>query len=402
MQRLRAFSIPLVACLVIAGCNKYQHKKPDPTKGVVTGVVLCADTGKPARFATVALTAVPKEGEKNDQGDPLPAVEITVTDLEGRFRMEAVDPGRYYAFATLDGYLDPALGLDPDKLQSLATDRERHLYSIKQWKDNLVQVTVSVHRAAEISIPIQRAAEISGTVTFDDGSPAIGMHFELFRKTAAGDWAGVGLPLMDTWTIQATSNSHGHYTVTNLPAGEYKVCTLMPTDTEQAASRVCLGNVYRRKNAKSVKVAAGETAASADIEIPLSGLHKVSGTVTALADGHSILHGTVRLLYADDREPARETSLDENGDFEFDYIPDGNYILAISDAKDEEKKDEGAGKSDQQAQTTQYVPVHIYAGKEMPLHVLNDLGGLNFSLPLATPAGGPAPDTPQASQPAQQ
>jgi hypothetical protein len=316
--------------------------------------------------------------------------------------MEAVEPGRYYAFATLDGYLDPALGVDPDKLQSLGSDRERHLSAIQQWKDNLVTVTVSVHRAAEVSISIQRAAEISGTVTFDDGSPAIGMRFELQRKTATGDWAGVGLPLMDTWTIQATSNSHGHYAVTNLPAGEYRVCTLMPTDTEQAASRVCLGNVYRRKEAKSVKLAAGETAAGTDIEIPLSGLHKVSGTVQALVDGHSINHGTVRLLYADDREPARETSLDENGDFEFDYVPEGKYILAVSGAQDEEKKETEQGKGDQPSQTQQTVPVRNYAGREIGINVLGDLGNQNFSLPLAPPVAGAALDTPQPAQPTPQ
>ena len=388
MQRLSWMSIWFAACLLMAGCNRYAHKKPDPTKGVVSGVVLCADTGKPARFATVVLTAAPKAGEKNDQGDPLPAAEITVTDLEGRFRMEAVEPGRYYAFATLDGYLDPALGLDPDKLQSFATDRERHLYSIAQWKDNLVEATVSVHRAAEVSISIQRAAEISGAVTFDDGSPAIGMRFEVFRKTAAGEWASVGVPLEDSFSLRATSDSHGHYLVTNLPAGEYKVCTLMPTDAEQAASRVCLGNVYRKKDAKTVKVVAGENATGTDIEIPLSGLHKISGSVAALTDAHPIAHGTVRLLYADDREAARQADLDEDGDFEFDYVPDGKYILAVSGAHDEEIRDGGPSNGGGQPQAQQTVTTHIYADKELPISVLNDLGSLNLSLTVAVPVGG--------------
>ena len=119
----RWLSILSASCLLLAGCNKFQHKAPDPTKGVVTGIVLCADTGKPARFATVTLTAAPKAGEKSDEGDPLPAAEITATDLDGRFRIEAVRPGRYYAFATLEGYLDPALALDPAKLKSLS---DRH------------------------------------------------------------------------------------------------------------------------------------------------------------------------------------------------------------------------------------------------------------------------------------
>jgi len=186
VPRVGWFLIALAACALLPGCNKYQRKKPDATKGVVAGIVYCADTGKPARFATVLLTAAPKEGEKSDQGDPLPAAETTVTDLEGRFRMEAVQPGRYYAFATQDGYLDPALALDPEKLKGLPSDRDRHLYSIKTWKDNLVEVTVSVRRVAEVSLQIQRAAAITGTVGFDDASPAIGMRFSAFPQDGQG------------------------------------------------------------------------------------------------------------------------------------------------------------------------------------------------------------------------
>ena len=60
----RWLSILFAATLLLSGCNKFQHKAPDPTKGVITGIVLCSDTGKPARFATVTLTAAPKAGEK--------------------------------------------------------------------------------------------------------------------------------------------------------------------------------------------------------------------------------------------------------------------------------------------------------------------------------------------------
>src|SRR5208283_2759890 len=97
--------IPLI-CLFAAGCEKHKPKKPDSSKGTVTGIVLCADTGKPARFATVTLSAAPKkehakDGEKDQSsgdGDPLPDTETAVTDLDGRFTLEAVDPGVYYAF----------------------------------------------------------------------------------------------------------------------------------------------------------------------------------------------------------------------------------------------------------------------------------------------------------------
>lgn len=390
MQRLRWISI-LPAFLLLTGCNKFQHKKPDPTKGVVTGIVLCADTGKPARFATVTLSAAPKASEKSDDADPLPAAEVTVTDLDGRFRIEAVQPGRYYAFATLEGYLDPVLGLDLDRLSSKTTDRERHLDAIDQWKSHLAEVTVGVHRVSEISVQIERAAEIDGTVTFDDGSPAIGMRFELFRKTQKNGWTPVGMPLEDSWTLHALSDGHGRYALTNLPAGEYVVCTLMPTDAEDAASRVCLGDVFRRKEAKSVKVAAGETATGIDIEIPLSGLHTVAGNVAALVDGHPIAHGAVRLLYADDREKARETTLQDDGSFSVEYVPEGKYILQISGAHDEVQNVPGGGQGDDSKPTI----THIYADKEISMTVLNDTEGINLTLSARTPTAAAPPNSNQ-------
>jgi hypothetical protein len=392
LARLRWLSILPVACLCLAGCNKFQHKKPDPTKGVVTGVVLCSDTGKPARFATVILTAAPKKGEKSDDSDPLPAAETTITDLDGRFRLEAVQPGHYYAFATLEGYLDPEFALDPDKLKSLSAGWEQRNYSIEQWKDHLTEVTVGVHRISEVSIQIERAAEIDGTVTFDDGTPAIGMHFQLFRKTEKGAFTDVGLALMDSWTIHALSDSHGRFSLTNLPAGEYTVCALMPADEESAAPCICLGKVFRRKDAKTVKVGAGETATGIDIEIPLSGLHTVSGTVTALADGHPLNHGTVRLLYADDREKTRETSLLEDGSYSMDYVPEGKYILQVSGAQDEEQKVVATGQGDTQQETAQTVPVRTYADKELPLTVLNDTEDFNIALLAILPAAANAAD----------
>jgi hypothetical protein len=396
LDRLRLLSTLSLTCLLLAGCNKFEHKKPDPTKGVVTGIVLCADTGKPARFATVTLTAAPKASEKNDQGDALPASETTITDLDGRFRLEAVPPGHYYAFATLEGYLDPALGIDPAKLLALPSDHDRHQFAIDQWKDHLKDVAVAVHKTADISLEIERAAEIAGTVTFDDGSPAIGMHFQVLRKTEKGEMVSVGLPLMDSWSIHAVSYGHGRYTITNLPAGEYAVCTLMPSATEDSAPRVCLGNTFRKKESKIVKVQAGETATGADIEIPLSGLHTVSGTVTAMSDGHSLNRATLRLLYADDRESARETALLEDGSFSFEYVPEGKYILQVSGAEDAVQKESESANGSDPASAKAAPDIH-YADKEIPLAVVDDVDNVNLAV---SPAASAATNSTQAAPPA--
>jgi hypothetical protein len=196
---------------------------------------------------------------------------------------------------------------------------------------------------------------------------------------------------MDSWSIHAVSDGHGHFALTNLPAGEYTVCTLIPTDSEDAASRVCLGDVFRRKDAQSVKVAGGEIADGVDIEIPLSGLHTVAGTVTALPDGHPVAHGAVRLLYADDREKAREAALQDDGSFSLEYVPEGKYILAVTGAHDEEQNGSAASQSNDAKPTI----THVYADKEIPINVLSDMNDMNLTVAAPAPKDAAAPAVPQ-------
>jgi hypothetical protein len=378
MDQRRLLTLATLVALIATGCGKGPPKKPDATKGVVTGIVLCADTGKPARFALVTLSSAPSEGETLEHGNPLPETETAMTGLDGRFRMEAVEPGRYYAFARLEGYADPMLGIDFDRIRELTGDKDQAQDAIKQWKDHLTSVTVGVHRASEISLSVERGAELNGTVTFDDGSPAIGMHFEAFRKVtqdAKTKFSEVGLHLFNDLPINVTSDGHGRYSLTGLSGGEYTLCALMPYDKIDSAPRVCLGNVFRMKDAKSVKVQAGEIANGVDIEIPLNGLHTVSGNITALADGHAINHATVRLLFADDREKARESAPIEDGGFTFEYVPEGKYIVQVTGAQDAEPDQPAESGNEAKAK-----PAIHYADKEIPVTVEDDLGELQIQL----------------------
>jgi hypothetical protein len=378
--RLQWVWILPVISLLASGCDKKANKKPDPTKGAVSGIVICAETGKPARFATVNLTPVPvKHSDPQDQ-PPLAPVATVDTGLDGRFRMEAVPPGNYYAFATLKGYLDPERGIDFGKVSSNGTTSEQELNAIEQWKDQLIEVKVHLRRTSEISIELKRAAEIDGTVTFDDGSPAIGMHFQLFRKNAKKDWSVVGLALLGSWAIDEASDSHGHYAVDDLEPGEYIVCAMMPIDSEDVAPRVCLGNVFRRKNATPLKVGEGEIVRGVDIVIPLSGMHTVAGHIEAAADGHPPGQATVTLLYADDRTPARKTAMDKDGSFSFEYVPEDAYILSVSDA--EGAADSGAD-GDPPAgsgQTSAPPSPRKYLDRELSLHVVSEMTDVDVPL----------------------
>jgi hypothetical protein len=377
----RLDSLWILAAIVVAvGCNKHPNK-PDPTKGAVDGIVICSDTGKPARFAQVSLTPVPVKHDEPSDEPPLTPIEQIDTGLDGRFRIEAIPPGNYYAFGTLDGYLDPQRGIDFGKVTAKGTTSEQEQDAIEQWKDQLVEVKVALNRVSEITISLHRAAAIEGTVTYDDGSPAIGMHFQLLRKNAKKEWGAVGLPLLSNWTLDAKSDSHGHYAVDDLEAGEYIVCAMMPLDSEDVAPRVCNGNVFRRKDAAIVKVNDGETVHGIDIEIPLSGLHTVSGRVESVTDGHPPSQATVTLLYADDRETARKTTTESDGSFQYEYVPEGNYILRVSDANDPA---EGTGNSDQSDIPAKNGPAQVaarrYQAKELPLHVQSDMKELDVPL----------------------
>ena len=368
----RSHFLLMIALLSIAaiGCGHSRPKKPDPTKGAVIGTVLCNDTAKPARFATVTLVAVPHDGNVSDTPA---AIEEGTTDLNGQFDLEAVAPGRYYAFATLPGYIDPEMSLDFDHLKTLESDNDRLLETIKQWKGHLVEVTVHAQRSSSIRLSIERAAEIQGAVTYDDGSPAIGMHFRAYRKDSKGEWSCVGLRLLGDWSLKAESDSHGRYTIEGMPAGEYRICALLPVYAEDETASVCLGNVLRAKFASSVQVGAGEIVTGQDIVIPLSGLYTLSGNVSVLSDGHPPSRATLHLLYADDHKELRTTSSDTDGDYTFSFVPPGNYILRVTEASDSRETDSGSGGSTK----IQLVP---YADKEMPLLVQGDTTGITVQL----------------------
>jgi hypothetical protein len=156
----------------------------------------------------------------------------------------------------------------------------------------------------------------------------------------------------------------------------------MPNGTQDSAGRVCLGNTFRKKDAKTVKVNAGESVNGIDIVIPLSGLHTVTGTVTAITDGHALGRGTVRLLYADDREKAREIPLEEDGSgsFTFQYVAEGSYILQVSSAGDAEPKGQSAGSGNTKAADSKASATVHYADKEMPLIVMSDLSDIQVTL----------------------
>jgi hypothetical protein len=300
--------------------------------------------------------------------------------MDGRFSIEAVPPGEYYAYATLDGYIDPTLAVDAGRLGSGASDRAKLADEIEQWKDHLVRLTVVAQRTSDITLSMDRGAEIDGTVTWDDGSPAVGVRFDLLRKTAHDRWIGVG---GGDDPLDEKSDGRGRYSIQDLPEGDYRVCSLLPDRGEGPSPQFCYGGGFRIDKAATVKVAAGENHTGIDIVLPLNGLFTVSGSVGAGVDGHAPAQAMIHLLYQDDREEARSVALGSDGTFSFAYVPAGTYILEVTGAQDAAPNATGGTATGGQNQAPPAM-VH-YLDQERPLTVEEDMSDIAILLSAVPP-----------------
>jgi len=322
------------------GSSRFEPVKPDPAKGTVTGHVTCADTGKPARFATVLLVPDPNAPHRDSGSGP----ESAVTDLDGKFKIEAVKPGTYFALATLAGYLDPEYGVDFERMPKDAGEGEDDAEVVRQWKEHMVELTVNAQQISDLSIEIERGAEIAGSVSYDDGSPAIGMRFAAYRRSEGGHWSMVGQALHESFSLHEASDSRGHFAVGNLPAGEYAVCAVVPGDQQLSSPQICLGNVFRKRDARTVQVSVGESATGADIVIPLKAIHQLGGTLREAVGAQVPISATLRLLYPDNRESAMTVDAFHDGSFLFPFVPEGTYVLQVTDASYTEDPVDAAGR----------------------------------------------------------
>jgi len=98
------------------------------------------------------------------------------TGLDGSFVIPKVPPGSYYVVATAAGYLSPrAEAKDIDNAEPPPAAGQPPLV--------IPRVDVQAGQIAAIDIRLERGAAVSGTIRFDDGSPASGMHVGIVRRS---------------------------------------------------------------------------------------------------------------------------------------------------------------------------------------------------------------------------
>jgi hypothetical protein len=402
MRRLP--KVAVTALLLVSSSMSYGQgtaKKVESATGSVTGTVTCADTNAPARFAVVTLERVP--GQKDEASDKAKRSRFedgagmnatATTDLEGHFVLEKVPVGRYFVVGILSGYMSPLSRFDHDDLQKMSEETQKELLK------SVPTVSVEAGLVAQASIRLDHASELSGTVLYDDGSPAIHLKVRLLRKKKSGEIGSMDGILISGFGSEIDTDDRGRFRLIGVPPGEYSISASMHLEKIEFGGLVGSGGLsvnsssdgggevtiysgskLRAKDAKVIKVGEGEQLGGLDITIPLAGLHTVRGMVTAKRDGHALNKGRVQLLYADDRKEAQYAELDREGNFVLPYVPEDKYILRATGGEDMEL----IQKHEFNSNFTEEKTLRKYGEVEIPLTVQAEMSAVELAVPDVAP-----------------
>jgi hypothetical protein len=388
--------------LVITITATAQTTSRTEASGTVTGHVYCSDTNEPARFAKIFLEPVPQEPKLTSTNaasiNTAPAkpstaqkTDTVTTTLDGSFTITKVHAGAYYVIVDENGYINP-----------------RNLFSEKQLTDpspeirnelarKLTRVVVEPNQTEVTEVLLERGASISGTILYDDGSPASGISVKLLHKDQDGKW--IELPQNGNNVTSTSTDDRGYYRISSLLPDEYlakatlqltsmknTVANLGGTEMQFAVQSFLFALDFfgsgtpRIDQAASLKLGAGQSRTGQDMTLPVAKLHKLTGRVLAGADSHPVNAATVSLVDRDtNRTIASADVAREDGLFHFEFVPDGDYILRTSDARDviwEPVPPKPFPQPDKERITAKY------GGADQPLLLTGDLYGVNAVVPV--------------------
>lgn len=378
--------------------------------GSVSGHVYCADTNAPARMAKVTLEpagaddAEPAKG-KYGHGRHF-AVAGVETKLDGSFSIEGVSPGTYYVQVDKEGYLSPLAQFEDAQLEAPSPEPAQRVSALPPI------VTVGVNQAADIDVRLERGATVSGTLRFDDGSPATDLQVQVLRKRPNGQWTGVRIIATRPGLGAVRTDDLGNYRIAGLPSDEYiieadlaltgMVYSQMPgpgtsmsmsmSSSENFKLPVFSGGSTRKRDAVSFKVKEGDERTGEDLVIPIAKLHAVSGSVVAAHDGHVVNGGTLTLVYPDDNAEVTSVQIDKRDEaFHFAFVPEGEYLLKLTDPKDVVREETPNSPGMFPPSQTRERLIHRYEDGEQRITVRGDLSNISISVnePKAATASAP-------------
>ena len=381
-------------------------QQPAPT-GTVTGHVICDDTHLPARMASVVLQPVvdlnSSDLKPDSETEPYTVTTVIQTLLDGSFTIQDVKPGNYYVIAEKIGYLSPLAQLSRQDLNHPTPATAALMTTL------LTPVSVAPNRTSTAEVHLLKGATISGTIHFDDGTPDSNAGISLYRKDTSGKWRRFSTKLLSTSWSSMNTNDQGSFRVTGLPAGEYLLKTSLEisdlqlnhifSDSRSSAGNtrysldIYSGNAMRQRDAKAIKLADGEDSDANDIEIPLSTLHAITGTVREAATGRPVNAAHVEIHYTDDDTQLVSTDVSKDDEaFHFLYVPEGEYTLKVTRARDVTRTEVPNCSQCMPPSHTEEKTLRSFGIAEQPLLLHSDITGLTVSVPPkpATSSNTPA------------
>jgi hypothetical protein len=325
---------------------------PEPT-GTVTGKVFCADTNEPARFAQVSLENIPAPSAKKPEpegfappADSSGAGKVQTT-LDGSFTLTHVKPGSYYVVVTKQGYLAPRDLFTPQQLADASPEM------LVRRAEAIAHVKVEANHTETVEVRLERGASVSGTVLYDDGTPAGGLQIHLLRKDSNRKW--IHLQFNGAPGSSIATDDRGTFRATSLLPGDYIIEADLSLYSSKTRSMKLEGNMTVQidvqtfsyslpfygtgtahlAEAKPFTLRAGQETPGQDMILPIAKLHKITGHVAAGRDAHFVNAATVSLVSRDDNKELASTDISrEDGLFHLEFVPDGDYILKVTEARD--------------------------------------------------------------------
>jgi hypothetical protein len=264
------------------------------------------------------------------------------------------------------------------------------------------KVDVQADQTANVDVRLDRGAAISGTVRFDDGSPASGVRVMVLHKSK-DKWVGSQFAGIIVGGNLDNTDDLGRYRISGLRDREYLVEVMLnrvdmltadPHSTglrgvQRSSFMIYSGDTAHIHDAVPFKLGAGEEHTGEDITIPLSKFHAISGVVTAAIDGHTINHAFIQITNTDDKETIASGQVSSDGTFRIDCVPEGSYLLRVIDASDTQSQDISVG-GEHHITLSDSKTIHQYGKLEQPIKVEGDIPNLVLSVPDKT-ASQPAP-----------
>ena len=135
-------------------------------------------------------------------------------------------------------------------------------------------------------------------------------------------------------------------------------------------------------HAKAIKLSEGEESSLNDIEIPVTKLHAVSGTILEGATGRTVNAAHVAIAYTDDGSQLVSTNVSKEDDsFHFLFVPKGEYTLKVTEARDVTREKIPNCAQGMPPSHTEEKTVRSFGDAEQPLLLQTDITGLSVAVP---------------------